>query len=83
MNEVDATSLDRVRITGMNKPHDSLPSNRRNFIKTTGTITAGSALAGIAIPHVHSSTDDFTKVALVGAGGRGTGAAANLSLIHI
>ena len=77
MNEVDATSLGRVRITGMNKPNDSLPSNRRNFIKTTGTITAGSALAGIAIPHVHSSTDDFTKVALVGAGGRGTGAAAN------
>ena len=77
MNEVDDTSFGRVSISAMNKSKDSMSGNRRDFIKTTGTITASSALAGIAIPHVHSSTDDFTKVALVGAGGRGTGAAAN------
>ena len=77
MNEVDYATFTRVRIAAMNKPNDSLSSNRRDFIKTTGTVTATSALAGIAIPRVHSSTDDYTKVALVGAGGRGTGAAAN------
>ena len=52
--------------------------NRREFIETTGKVTAASALAGVAIPHVHAAVDDTVKVALVGAGGRGT-----LSLIHI
>ena len=77
MNEVDSTTFSRVMIFVMNESKDLMSGNRRDFIKTTGKITASSALAGIAIPHVHSSTDDFTKVALVGAGGRGTGAAAN------
>ena len=65
-------------MAAMNKPNDSFSSNRRTFIKkTTGAVTATSALAGVTIPRVHASMDDFTKVALVGAGGRGTGAAAN------
>ena len=65
-------------MAAMNKPNDSFSSNRRTFIKkTTGAVTATSALAGVTIPRVHASMDDFTKVALVGAGGRGTGAASN------
>ena len=65
-------------MAAMNKHNDSFSSNRRTFIKkTTGAVTATSALAGVTIPRVHASMDDFTKVALVGAGGRGTGAAAN------
>ncbi len=40
-------------------------------------MTAASALAGVALPHVHASVDDTVKVVLVGAGGRGTGAASN------
>ena len=51
--------------------------NRRNFIKTTGKVTAASALAGVALPHVHANVDDTVQVALVGAGGRGTGSAHN------
>ena len=51
--------------------------NRRDFIKTTGKVTAASALAGVALPHVHANMDDTVKVALIGAGGRGTGAAHN------
>ena len=51
--------------------------NRRDFIKTTGKVTAASALAGVAIPYVHANVDDTVKVALIGAGGRGTGAAHN------
>ena len=51
--------------------------NRRDFIKTTGKVTAASALAGVALPHVHANVDDTVKVALIGAGGRGTGAASN------
>lgn len=52
-------------------------SNRREFLKTTGKIAAASALAGVAIPRVHSAVDDTIQVALIGCGGRGTGAAEN------
>ena len=60
----------------MPKNTDSIP-NRRDFIKTSGKVTAASALAGVALPHVHANVDDTVKVALVGAGGRGNGAANN------
>jgi predicted dehydrogenase len=57
----------------------TLPGNvtsRREFIKSTGKLAAVSALAGVAIPHVHAAGSDLIQVALVGCGGRGTGAAA-------
>ena len=58
--------------------------NRRDFIKTTGKVAGASALAGVAIPHVHANVDDTVQVALIGAGGRGTGAAlASLSRTSI
>src|SRR5919197_329074 len=53
------------------------PTSRREFIKNTGKIAAASALAGVAIPHVHAAEKNTIQVALVGCGGRGTGAAAN------
>ena len=49
-------------------------TSRRHFIKTT---VAVSALAGIKIPFVHAAGDNTINVALVGCGGRGTGAASN------
>ena len=52
-------------------------SSRRTFLKTTGQIAAATTLAGLAIPRVHAANDDTLQVALVGCGGRGTGAAAN------
>jgi predicted dehydrogenase len=51
------------------------PTSRRDFIKTTGRIAAVSALAGISVPYVHAQSDDTIQLALVGCGGRGTGAA--------
>src|SRR3989442_15574528 len=51
--------------------------SRREFLKTTGPAVAASALAGVAIPHVHAAGSDLVQTALVGCGGRGTGAAAN------
>ena len=53
-------------------------TTRREFIKTTGAFAAGTAVfaAGV-VPNVHSSVDDTIKLALVGCGGRGTGAALN------
>ena len=60
----------------MNKLSECSTNNRRDFIKTTSSATAASVLAGAAIPRVHSAVDDTTQVALIGAGGRGTGRAA-------
>jgi predicted dehydrogenase len=43
----------------------------------TGQVAAASALAGLVVPAVHAAEDNTIRLALVGAGGRGTGAAAN------
>lgn len=49
---------------------------RRDFIKTAGRASAVSALAGVSLPHVWGqSVSSTVQVALVGCGGRGTGAA--------
>ena len=50
---------------------------RRNFISNSGKLATSSALAGVALPVVHGQSSDITKIALVGCGGRGTGAASN------
>jgi predicted dehydrogenase len=52
-------------------------TSRREFLKTTGQVAAVSALANVAIPAVHAAENNTIQVALVGCGGRGTGAAAN------
>ena len=54
--------------------HDS---SRRDFLKLGGTLAAGSALAGVAIPSVHAGEDNTIRLALIGCGGRGSGAAVN------
>lgn len=50
---------------------------RREFLKTTGTVAAAATLVGSAQQYAHAAEDDTIRVALVGCGGRGTGAAAN------
>ena len=52
-------------------------TSRRDFIKDTSRIAAATALAGVALPRVHAAGSDAIQVALVGCGGRGTGAARN------
>src|SRR4051812_26222368 len=51
--------------------------SRRSLLKTTGAVAAASALAGVVVPHVHAGASGTIKLALVGCGGRGTGAAEN------
>jgi len=51
--------------------------SRRQFLKTTGKVAAASALAGVMVPRCHAAEDSTIKLALVGCGGRGTGAVAN------
>jgi predicted dehydrogenase len=56
------------------------PISRRDALKTAGGLAVASALAGVALPHVHAGEDNTIRVALVGCGGRGTGAAENALL---
>ena len=50
-------------------------STRREFLISSSRFAAASALAGMTLPHVHAAGSDLIQVALVGCGGRGTGAA--------
>lgn len=52
-------------------------SSRREFLKHSGQIAAATSLVGMAVPRVHAAEDNTIQVALIGCGGRGTGAAAN------
>jgi predicted dehydrogenase len=58
----------------MNSPPPS-PLSRREFLQHTGRFATVSALAGVALPQVHAAGSDLIRVALVGCGGRGSGAA--------
>ncbi len=51
--------------------------SRREMLQACGGVAAASALAGVAIPAVHAAENNTIQVALVGCGGRGTGAAEN------
>jgi predicted dehydrogenase len=52
-------------------------TSRREFLKHSTRFAAVSALAGVALPHVHAAESNTLQVALVGCGGRGSGAAVN------
>jgi len=58
-------------------PEPAEASSRREFLKVGGSLAAGSALAGVAIPNVHAGEDNTIRLALIGCGGRGSGAAVN------
>src|SRR5205823_8067899 len=49
--------------------------SRREIIHTAGGVAVASALAGVAVPFVHAAESNTIQLALVGCGGRGTGAA--------
>jgi len=54
---------------------DRQVTSRREFLKTSTAVAAGTALASGAIPRmVHAAGNEVIKVALIGCGGRGNGA---------
>ena len=55
----------------------SQESSRREFLGWSGKVAVGSALAGVAIPPVHAAEDNTIRLALIGCGGRGSGAVSN------
>ena len=57
--------------------------SRRDFLKNTGRVAAATTLAASMVPHVHAAENNTIQVALIGCGGRGTGAAADaMSVTH-
>ena len=58
-------------------PGGSPAASRREFLRLGGKVGAAAALAGVSVPRVHAAEDNTIRLALIGCGGRGTGAAAN------
>lgn len=64
----------------MNSAHRSprpVSHPRRDALKLSAGIAASSALSGVVLPACHAAGSDTIKLALVGCGGRGTGAVAD------
>lgn len=55
---------------------DNLPS-RRQFLQATGGLAAAAVLPKFSFPSVHPGGSDLIQVAIVGCGGRGSGAVVN------
>ncbi|MBI5395180.1 MAG: Gfo/Idh/MocA family oxidoreductase [Verrucomicrobia bacterium] len=49
-------------------------STRRQFIKQTSSLAAGASVLSGVLPHVHAADDNTIRLALIGCGGRGSGA---------
>jgi predicted dehydrogenase len=52
-------------------------ATRRGFLQTTGRLAVTSAAFGATLPAVHAAEDNTIQLALIGCGGRGTGAVAD------
>jgi predicted dehydrogenase len=52
-------------------------ASRRNFMKTSTSLAAAAGLTSTLSRSVHAAEDNKIRVALIGCGGRGTGAAEN------
>lgn len=61
-------------MTDMPNPTDA---SRRRFLQNSGRLAAATTLLAGTAPRVHAAEDNTIRVALVGCGGRGSGAAIN------
>jgi predicted dehydrogenase len=60
----------------MSQSGNESPS-RREFLKSTGRVAATSVLTAGMVPRMHAAESNTIQVALIGCGGRGSGAANN------
>ncbi len=56
----------------------STERNRRDFIKKSSAVVATSVIANQISKHAHAAGSDEIRFCVVGCGGRGTGAAAQI-----
>ena len=65
----------------MNPDQKKSNPTRRQFLgkvaQGSGVVMAGAAVLGSAVPAVHDGEDNTIRLALIGCGGRGTGAVGN------
>jgi predicted dehydrogenase len=52
-------------------------TSRRQFLQWSTAAAAASTLTNVAIPRVHAAEDNTIRLALIGCGGRGSGAVGN------
>ena len=65
------------RSTSVAMQTDRNHPSRREFLAKGGRLAAGSVLAGIGLSRAYAGEDNTIRLALVGCGGRGSGAAGN------
>lgn len=58
----------------MTQSKDTSKVNRREFLQHSGSVAAGAAILGSLAPMLRAAGDDTIRMALIGCGGRGTGA---------
>src|SRR5690349_1112668 len=58
----------------MTQPIGSQEITRRKFLQQTSSVAAGAAVVGATVRGVHAADDGAIRLALIGCGGRGTGA---------
>ncbi|MCA9449029.1 MAG: Gfo/Idh/MocA family oxidoreductase, partial [Candidatus Omnitrophica bacterium] len=71
MNQSEEKSMLKKEIKTPKDP------SRREFMANSGKFVAASAFAGAVIPPVYAGEDNTIRIALVGCGGRGSGAVNN------
>ncbi len=76
MNSSNVTNANLRNAMNSSTLADSNRTTRREFLKTSGTALAGAALASAIARPGYAAENNTIKIALVGCGGRGTGAAA-------
>ena len=63
--------------TSESSPTGPRRPSRREFLAQSSRLIAGSVVAGVALPRIYAAGNDTIRLALVGCGGRGTGAVAD------
>ena len=61
----------------MTRPTDTPNLNRRQFLQRSSSVAAGAAVLGSLSPRAFAGEDNTIRLALIGCGGRGTGAVGN------
>jgi len=73
-----SVKLSFAMTTDPKSPTANSTTPRRTFLKSSAVVATGALVTGaLQVPHVHAAGSDELKVALIGCGGRGTGAAVN------
>ncbi len=65
------------RRTSIPTQTDHQNPSRRDFLAQGGKLAAGSVLGGVVLSRAYAGEDNTIRIALVGCGGRGSGAAGN------